>query len=63
MAYFHKCPYCNGNLDPGETCDCVKEAERERATAEIIKQVQATMKVVLTGGKNGRTSKTKKSRV
>lgn len=26
MALFKKCPYCGCNLDPGETCDCKKEA-------------------------------------
>jgi len=22
MAYYHTCPYCGANLDPGESCDC-----------------------------------------
>ena len=22
MAYYHTCPYCGANLDPGEKCDC-----------------------------------------
>lgn len=22
MSYYHTCPYCKANLDPGEQCDC-----------------------------------------
>lgn len=22
MSYFHICPFCGANLDPGERCDC-----------------------------------------
>ena len=22
MGYYHTCPYCGANLDPGERCDC-----------------------------------------
>jgi hypothetical protein len=25
-TYYWKCPYCGANLDPGESCDCKKEA-------------------------------------
>lgn len=21
-TYYHTCPHCNANLDPGECCDC-----------------------------------------
>ena len=21
--YYHTCPYCGANLDPGERCDCL----------------------------------------
>lgn len=24
MSYFRSCPICGANLDPGETCDCIK---------------------------------------
>lgn len=24
MAYYHTCPDCGANLDPGETCDCTR---------------------------------------
>lgn len=24
--YYWTCPYCGANLDPGESCDCKKEA-------------------------------------
>ena len=63
MANHKVCELCGATYGWGETCDCVKEAEREQVAAQIQKQVQATMKLVLTGGKNGRTSKTKKSRI
>ena len=43
MAYYHECPYCQGSLDPGETCDCQKEqkeAEKQakRKLARIIER-------------------------
>lgn len=25
MSYFHTCPHCGSNLDPGEKCDCEKK--------------------------------------
>lgn len=34
MAYFRKCPHCGANLDPGETCDCVKIRAAEPAKQE-----------------------------
>ena len=27
MSYYHTCPYCGANLDPGERCDCRDEEE------------------------------------
>lgn len=30
MAYYHTCPYCGANLDPGEHCDCEKEENDEQ---------------------------------
>lgn len=27
--YYDVCPYCNGNLDPGEICTCRQEKEQE----------------------------------
>lgn len=26
MSYFHTCPGCGANLDPGEVCDCKRKA-------------------------------------
>ena len=26
-AYYHSCPLCGCNLDPGERCDCTRETE------------------------------------
>lgn len=35
MAFYHTCPHCGSNLDPGEKCDCESEAvERERIFME-----------------------------
>jgi predicted amidophosphoribosyltransferase len=30
MAYFNVCPDCGSNLDPGEKCDCKKEAVKQQ---------------------------------
>lgn len=32
MAYYHVCPKCGCNLDPGETCDCKRESEVKEET-------------------------------
>ena len=39
MAYFYSCPKCGCNLDPGEKCDCEREAhyyERKRKKLEEL---------------------------
>ncbi len=36
MAYYHVCPFCGANLDPGEHCDCKEKAtpgEEDRKVA------------------------------
>jgi len=33
MCYYHECPECGANLDPGETCDCRKPAKEKTADA------------------------------
>lgn len=39
MAYYHVCPDCGGNLDPGEKCDCQKEKERkQKRTSKLYRQ-------------------------
>lgn len=30
MAYYNTCPNCGCNLDPGEKCDCEKEAVKKQ---------------------------------
>jgi hypothetical protein len=30
MAYFNICPDCGCSLDPGEKCDCQREAEKRQ---------------------------------
>lgn len=27
--YYHTCPLCGANLDPGERCDCLERKKRE----------------------------------
>lgn len=34
MAYYHVCPNCGCNLDPGETCDCKREPEVTEETGK-----------------------------
>ena len=29
--YYHVCPYCGANLDPGESCDCMHEIATAQA--------------------------------
>ncbi len=36
MAYYHTCPRCGANLDPGEKCEC-----RELPPEELRKQRKA----------------------
>lgn len=31
-TYYHTCPYCGANLDPGESCDCQKESNDSTIT-------------------------------
>lgn len=45
MAYYHTCPHCGANLDPGERCDC-REARREWA-AQMIAPLSLAEKTVL----------------
>lgn len=28
--YYHTCPDCGANLDPGEHCDCGREEDNEQ---------------------------------
>lgn len=32
--YYHTCPYCGANLDPGERCDCESAGTVDKSTAE-----------------------------
>lgn len=34
MSYYKVCPYCGSNLDPGEVCDCKKEAAASAANTD-----------------------------
>ena len=33
MSYYHTCPLCCSNLDPGETCDCQHKEEAPAGAA------------------------------
>ncbi len=52
--YYHVCPFCGANLDPGEPCDCGKKenppAEREARQAGMVVAL-TTSKVSQNGGK------------
>lgn len=37
--YYWTCPYCEANLDPGESCDCRKEKE-DSSNSDNYKSVQ-----------------------
>ena len=43
-AYYHPCPNCGCNLDPGEICDCKKEpsplVKDCPSVPEVIKEVK-----------------------
>lgn len=36
--YYHTCPECGANLDPGEKCDCTDEAIANKKTARTCGQ-------------------------
>ena len=50
MSYFRTCSICGANLDPGETCDCIKipptelEPPRAASMAKAITQINYIMK-------------------
>lgn len=53
MAYFRVCPYCGGNLDPGEKCDCqdVKEAKSDFYKRHLKMEPRAGQLAFVFGGK------------
>lgn len=34
MSYYRRCPVCRSYLDPGEICDCEKEAALDAANIQ-----------------------------
>lgn len=50
MAYYRTCPNCGCTLDPGETCDCMEEAARERVARE--KRVREMSKLIVIDNSN-----------
>ena len=41
-TYYHTCPYCGANLDPGETCDCQTAAQTENPPTENVSTVDTS---------------------
>ena len=39
MAYYNTCPNCGANLDPGESCDCIKEKEKRERFYENVTSI------------------------
>lgn len=46
--YYHSCPYCNANLDPGEKCDCAAEDSEEKEKQPQWR-TEAAFRVKITG--------------
>ena len=40
MSYFKTCPLCGAHLDPGEVCECKREAVPGTANAGGVKAAQ-----------------------
>lgn len=34
MTYYHTCPHCGANLDPGEVCNCAREDDRREGNRQ-----------------------------
>lgn len=41
MPYYHECPDCGLNLDPGEICECRKEKAAENAATSTTAEAKA----------------------
>ncbi len=39
--YYHTCPYCGANLDPGEHCDCLSRIRGKSPKWNSIDGVRA----------------------
>lgn len=35
-TYYHTCPICGANLDPGEKCDCEIHHSTEREKEDVV---------------------------
>lgn len=58
MAYYHICPLCGCNLDPGERCDCltIKEPLAAGRDRDRLRDSPGTLyHVALRGAKDFRT--------
>ena len=59
MRYFHVCPECGANLDPGEVCDCnfsSAAGRTEEHQEAYVSFVVPTNKAMLAGAEEGRKS-------
>ena len=50
MPYYHECPVCGLNLDPGEICDCTQKSapsvEPLRAESPAKAKIMYTMLII-----------------
>lgn len=64
MSYYHTCPHCGANLDPGEVCDCTltqvcaeaRETFPERFTGKTDREVVAEIASVVKRAAQGATN-------
>ena len=47
VAYYHICPMCGANLDPGEKCDCEKERYKRNEIYSKNLKVMPTGQIAL----------------
>lgn len=36
-TYYWTCPYCGANLDPGESCDCREEKDKDADNYQLVR--------------------------
>ena len=50
MSWFKSCPCCGANLDPGEICNCKKEAAPELEPPRAAQANNLIVNISNTGG-------------
>lgn len=51
MAYYHTCPHCGANLDPGENCDCnsneyIKPSETKKEESNNVRNQNHSSRII-----------------